>query len=313
MTRIAFIGIGTMGLPMARNLLAAGHDVVACDLDPERARRVDGHVASTASAAADGADVVIASLPTAEAVEKVAQAIVGTGVRTFIDMSTSPPSLARRLAGDLGATGIDVLDAPVSGGPYGAIARSLSVMVGGGEAAFTREEGLLHDVGATLVVRVGGPGAGQTAKLCNNLIAGATMVAVAKACAIAEREGIDAATLYEILTASTADSRVLRVRFPLPGVDAAHPSSREYEPLFALDLIVKDLELARALADEQGLAPGVAASALEEFRRAQAGGHGSLDYSAVYLTQGEPRCAPPAPGPSPRRRASSVSGSMTTP
>ncbi len=123
-------------------------------------------------------------------------------------------------------------------------------------------------------------------KLCNNLVAGATMVALAEACAIAEREGIDAATLYEILTASTADSRVLRVRFPLPGVDAAHPSSSDYEPLFALDLIVKDLALALELAEEDGLVPSVAAAALEAYRRAQATGHGSLDYSAVYLTQG---------------------------
>jgi 3-hydroxyisobutyrate dehydrogenase len=282
--RIAFIGVGTMGLPMARNLVAAGHDVVACDLDPDRARMVDGPVASTVREAVDGADLAIASLPTAEAVEDVGKAIAGTGVRTFVDMSTSPPSLARKLADELGASGTDVLDAPVSGGPHGASARTLSVMVGGYEAVFAREEAILRDVGAALVVRVGGPGAGQTAKLCNNLIAGATMVAVAEACAIAEREGIGSATLYEILTASTADSRVLRVRFPLPGVDAAHPSSRDYEPLFALDLIVKDLALAQALADEHGLAPNAAASALEEFRRAQAAGHGSLDYSAVYLT-----------------------------
>jgi 3-hydroxyisobutyrate dehydrogenase len=284
--RIAFIGIGTMGLPMARNLLAAGHDVVVCDLDPERARIVGGRAAPTTREAADGADVAIASLPSARAVEEVAQEIVGSGVRTFVDMSTSPPSLARKVAGDLGATGIDVLDAPVSGGPHGAASRTLSVMVGGDEGVFTREEGLLRDVGSRLVIRVGAAGAGQAAKLCNNLIAGATMVALAEACAIAEREGIDAATLYEILTASTADSRVLRVRFPRPGVDGSHPSSSEYEPLFAVDLIVKDLALALELAEEHGLVPSVTAAALDDYRRAQAAGHGSLDYSAVYLTQG---------------------------
>ncbi len=273
-----------MGLPMARNLIAAEHDVVACDLDADRARLVGGRVAPSAREASEGAEVAIASLPSAAAVEDVARAIADSAVRTFVDMSTSPPSLARRLAGELG-TGIDVLDAPISGGPHGAAARTLSVMVGGEQSVFSREEGLLHDVGARLVVRVGGPGAGQSAKLCNNLIAGATMVALAEACAIAVREGIDAATLYEILTASTADSRVLRVRFPLPGVDPAHPSSSEYEPLFALDLIVKDLALACELAEEDGLAPSLAAAALESCRRAQAAGHGSLDYSAVYLTQ----------------------------
>ena len=275
-----------MGLPMARNLLAAGHDVVACDLDPERARLVDGHVASTAREAADGAQVAIASLPSAGAVDEVARAIAGSGVRSFVDMSTSPPSLARKLADDLSPTGTDVLDAPVSGGPHGAAARTLSVMVGGEERVFSREVGILRDVGARLVVRVGGAGAGQAVKLCNNLVAGATMAALAEACAIAEREGIDAARLYEILTMSTADSRVLRVRFPLPGVDASHPSSSDYDALFALDLIVKDLALACELAEEDGLAPIVAAAALETYRRAQAAGHGSLDYSAVYLTQG---------------------------
>jgi 3-hydroxyisobutyrate dehydrogenase len=283
--RIAFIGIGTMGLPMARNLRAAGHDVVACDLDPERARMAAGQVAQTARQAADGADVAIASLPSAAAVEAVAEAVAGIGIRTFVDMSTSPPSLARTLAADLGAAGIDVLDAPVSGGPHGAAARTLSVMVGGDENVFAREEGLLRDVGARLVVRVGEAGAGQAAKLCNNLIAGVTMAALAEACAIAEREGIEPSTLYEILAASTADSRVLRVRFPLPGVDETHPSSSEYEPLFGLDLMEKDLALACELAAEHGLAPAVAAAALEEYRRAQAAGHGALDYSAVYLTQ----------------------------
>jgi 3-hydroxyisobutyrate dehydrogenase len=283
--RIAFIGVGTMGLPMARNLLAAGHDVVACDLDLERARIVDGRVAATAREAADGAEVAIASLPSAAAVEEVAHAIADSGLRTFVDMSTSPPALARRLVGDLATAGVGALDAPVSGGPHGAAARTLSVMVGGDESVFAREEGLLRDVGARLVVRVGGPGTGQTAKLCNNLIAGVTMAALAEACAIAEREGIEASTLYELLTASTADSRVLRVRFPLPGVEPEHPSSSAYEPLFALDLIVKDLALACELAEEHGVAPGLAAVALEAYRRAQVGGHGELDYSAVYLTQ----------------------------
>ena len=246
---------------------------------------VDGPAAATAREAADGADVAIASLPTARAVEEVAHAIVGTGVRTFVDMSTGPPALARSLATELGAAGVDVLDAPVSGGPHGATARTLTVMVGGDEAVFAREASILRDVGAALVVRVGGAGAGQTAKLCNNLVAGATMAARAAACAVAEREGIEARTLYEILTASTADSRVLRVRFPRPGADDAHPSSSDYEALFALDLIVKDLALALELAEEHGLAPQVAAAALEDYRRAQAAGHGALDYSAVYLTQ----------------------------
>jgi 3-hydroxyisobutyrate dehydrogenase len=276
-----------MGLPMAQNLVAAGHDVIACDLDPERARAAGGAVAGTAREAAEGAEIAIASLPSPAAVEDVGLAMPAIGIRTFVDMSTGPPSLARRLADELGAAGIDALDAPVSGGPHGAKARTLSMMVGGQDQVFAHMEPVLHDVGAQHVVRVGGPGAGQTVKLCNNLVAAATMAALGEACAVAQAEGIDPATLYEVLTASTADSRVLRTRFPLAGADPAHPASSAYEALFALDLIVKDLALAGELAHEHELDLHVAASALSEYRRAQEAGHGSLDYSAVYLTKAE--------------------------
>lgn len=268
---------------MARNLVAAGHDVVACDLDVERARAAGGETAARPSEAAENAEVVITSLPSAAAVEEVAMAVAAADIRAFVDMSTGPPALARRLASDLDPSGIDVLDAPVSGGPHGAAAHSLAVMVGGKADVFARLEPMLHDVGAHLVVRVGGPGAGQAVKLCNNLVAGATMAALAEACVIAEREGIDATTLYDVLKASTADSRVLRVRFPLPGVEAAHPSSSDYEPLFALELIVKDLALARELAEAHAVDTEVADAALAAYRRAQAAGRGSLDYSAIYL------------------------------
>ena len=147
---------------------------------------------------------------------------------------------------------------------------------------FERVRPLFEAVGG-LVVHVGGPGAGQTAKLCNNLIAGATMAALAEACALAEREGIDPRVLYELLSASTGDSRVLRNRFPLAGANDAHPASRDWTPLFALHLMVKDLKLALELADEQGIDATVAEAALERYEAAQAAGHGALDYSGVFL------------------------------
>jgi 3-hydroxyisobutyrate dehydrogenase len=269
-TRVAFIGLGTMGLPMARNLVAAGHAVVGFDLDPSRVEQLGAGVAASAAEAAAQADVVIASLPTPQAVEAVAAEIPPE--RAFVDMSTGPPELARRLA----ARFESALDAPVSGGPRGAEDASLTIMVGGRPDVFERLEPLLRALGRPFLV--GGPGAGQTAKLCNNLIAGATMVALAEACAIAEREGIEPRLLYELLTTSTGDSRVLRNRFPLPGVDPAHPSSNDYEPLFMLDLIVKDLAFALELGDSP-----VAAAALDAYRKGQAAGHGALDYSAVFL------------------------------
>lgn len=275
MTRVAFHGLGTMGLPMARNLLAAGHDVFGYDLDPSRVEALGG--------AAGGAsvEVTIASLPSPEAVEAVAHGLPGTSVTTFVDMSTGPPALARRLSDELRAAGIDSLDAPVSGGPVGAEAATLSIFAGGSPEAYARVEPLLRALGS-LVVHVGGPGTGQVVKLCNNLMAGVNMVGVAEACAVAERAGIDAATLYELITRSTGDSRVLRTRFPLAGADPAHPANRDFEPMFMLDLIVKDVALACELAEEHGVDPEVARAALAAYRRAQEQGLGRLDYSAVF-------------------------------
>jgi 3-hydroxyisobutyrate dehydrogenase-like beta-hydroxyacid dehydrogenase len=272
-SRVAFIGLGTMGLPMARNLVAAGHEVVGCDLDSTRAEALGARVAATAADAAEDAEFAVLSLPSPEAVGLVAGELP-RGV-LLIDMSTGPPALARRLAEEFEAA----LDAPVSGGPRGAESATLTIMVGGRPDAYERAEPLLRSLGRSVLV--GGPGAGQTAKLCNNLIAGATMAAIAEACAIAEREGIDPGTLYELLTSSTGDSRVLRTRFPLPGVDPSHPASNGYEPLFMLELIAKDLGLALDLA---GDAP-VASAALAEYRRAQEAGLGELDYSAVFLAK----------------------------
>lgn len=271
MTRIAFFGLGTMGLPMARNLVAAGHEVVGHDLDSAKAAEFAGE---------GPAEIAIASLPSASAVEEVARGLHGS-VEVFVDMSTSPPALARRLAVDLG---IDSLDAPVSGGPRGAEAATLSIFAGGSAEAFERVEPVLRTLG-TVVAHVGGPGAGQVVKLCNNLMAGVNMAAVAEACAVAAREGIDPALFYELVTASTGDSRVLRTRYPLPGADESHPANRDFEAMFMVDLIAKDLTLVSELAREAGVQPDMAEAALAEYRKAQQSGHGRLDYSAVYLSK----------------------------
>jgi 3-hydroxyisobutyrate dehydrogenase len=274
-TRIAFYGLGTMGLPMARNLVGAGHEVLGYDLSPARAAEFAG---------TGPAEIAIASLPSAAAVEEVARSLPGSGVELFVDMSTSPPALARQLGDELGAAGIAALDAPVSGGPRGAEAATLSIFVGGSEVAFARVEPVFRALGS-VVAHVGGPGAGQVVKLCNNLMAGVNMAAVAEACALAVREGIDPALFYELVTASTGDSRVLRTRYPLAAADESHPVNRDFEAMFMLDLIVKDLALACALAVEAGVAPAMAEAALGEYRKAQNDGHGRLDYSAVYLSK----------------------------
>ncbi len=284
MARVAVVGLGTMGLPIARHLIAAGHAVVACDTDPSRARLLGAEVALFPDEAAAGADAVLTSLPSPQSVEEVLLGTRGVGMSArpgslVIDVSTGPPTLARRLAAQLPA--LAVLDAPVSGGPHGAEAGTLTVMVGGDKEAFERARPLFESFGR-LVLHVGPHGAGQAAKLCNNLVAGVTMAALAEACALAEREGLTPAVLYAILCASTGDSRVLRSRYPLGGVDASHPSSRGFAPLFTIDLLAKDLVLAFELAEEHGLDARVLELAIEVYRESQARGDGPLDYSAVF-------------------------------
>jgi len=259
---------------MARNLVAAGHEVVGHDLEPARAEEFSGGAP---------AEIAIASLPSTAAVEEVARALPDTGVEVFVDMSTSPPALARQLADELGGHAIVSLDAPVSGGPRGAEGATLSIFVGGSAEGFARVEPVLRALGS-VVAHIGGPGAGQVVKLCNNLMAGANMVAVAEACAVAAREGIDPKLFYELVTASTGDSRVLRTRYPLPGADEAHPANRDFEPMFMLDLIVKDLAFACELAAQVGVEAELARTALAAYVRGQELGLGRRDYSAVYLT-----------------------------
>lgn len=280
-----------MGLPMARHLVAAGHDVVACDLDPDRARAVGTTVARSPAEAAAGADVAILSLPSPAAVEHAALGPGGAAEglsagAVLVDMSTSPPALARRLAEALDPAGIQVIDAPVSGGPVGADAGTLAIMVGGPEAAFERCRPLFDAMGAR-VERVGDHGAGQTVKLCNNMIVACAMAAIGESCRLLEQEQIDPVLAYACFTSSTSDSTVMRRRFPVAGVRPEHPASNDYEPLFRLDLLVKDLGLALELAAEHRLSTPLAEAAAGVYREALAAGLAGLDYSAVYRVQGK--------------------------
>ena len=289
--KVAFIGLGTMGLRMAAHLVAGGHEVVACDVDPAAAAALKGaaRIAASPADAVAGVDVAITSLPSVQIVEQVFLGAGGLRLAaapgtTLVDMSTSPPTLARLLHAECAAAGLAVLDAPISGGPTGAAAATLTIMVGGEAAAFERVRPLFELMGS-LVRLVGGPGAGQAAKLCNNLIAGCNMAALAESCAIAAEEGIDPSVFYELVTASTGDSKVLRNRYPLAGVSDKHPASADWRPMFMLDLIVKDLELAQELAAAHGVGSELTDSALAQYRKGQEAGHGALDYSAVFLVK----------------------------
>jgi 3-hydroxyisobutyrate dehydrogenase len=287
-TTVAFAGLGRMGRLMSARLVAAGYAVRGYDLDP--AAVVEGvEPCASARAAARGADVAITMLPSPEAVRTATLGDDGlagglAAGALCIDMSTAPPALARELASALARRGIDALDAPVSGGTIGAEAGTLTIMVGGTAAAAERARPLFEALGR-LVVHVGDHGLGQAAKLCNNLCAGINMAAIAQSLALARREGLDPGVLYELLSSSTGDSRVLRTRFPAAVSDTT-PAAHGFAPMFTVDLMEKDLALAEQLAAEHGVEAQPLAAALALYRRAQSEGHGALDYSAIALTTG---------------------------
>ncbi len=277
-----------MGGPMARRLMAAGFEVVVSDVAPEPVAALCAEGATRAedpAAAAAAADATITSLPTPAIVEDVLTGergvLAGAAAgHVVLEMSTSAPSLARRLAAAGAERGVFVLDAPVSGGPRGADAGTLAIMVGGDADAFARVGPLLDELGG-VVRHMGAPGSGQATKLTNNLLAATHMAVLAEAVALARSEGLDPAAVYEIVSSGTGDSRVLRNRYPVPGVLEHAPASNDWAPLFPVDLLVKDVGLALEAAAEHGLEMPVVAAARERYLAAMEAGYGDLDYSAV--------------------------------
>lgn len=291
---MAVIGVGRMGGPMARRLLAAGHEVTVYDTSPEalaRLRAQGAAVARDPAGAAGSGEVTITSLPTPDVLESVVLGERGVfaGAATgslVIDMSTSLPSLARRLDEAARERRVAVLDAPVTGGPRGAQQGILTIMVGGEPEAFARALPLLEVLGS-VVRHMGPPGSGQATKLTNNVLAAAHMAVLSEAVALARSEGLDLAKVYEVVSNGTGDSRVLRNRYPVPEVLPDAPASNDWKPLFPVDLIAKDVSLALATAAEHGLSLPVAREALSRYREAQAAGLGELDYSAVARLFGD--------------------------
>jgi 3-hydroxyisobutyrate dehydrogenase-like beta-hydroxyacid dehydrogenase len=277
-----------MGAPIARRLLAAGHAVTVCDRSDAAARTLCAQGATRGddpAGAAAAVEVTITSLPTPEIIETVVLGDRGvlSGAAPgslLIEMSTSLPSLARRLAVTGRERGVAVLDAPVTGGPRGAERGTLAIMVGGAVEAYERAAPLLAALGG-VVRHMGPPGAGQATKLTNNVLAATHMAVLAEAVALARSEGLDLAQVYEIVSNGTGDSRVLRNRYPVPGVVPEAPASHDWAALFPVDLIAKDVALALATAAEHDLTLPVAEVALARYRAAQAEHLGDLDYSVV--------------------------------
>lgn len=284
MGKIAFIGLGAMGRPMAQTLRDAGLDVVGIDLSEEMRAQFDQAVPPTQSAV-QNADVVITMLPEGQHVADVHANLVRDHVPSnalLIDCSTIDVDIAKELASQAGSKGFEMLDAPVSGGPAGAETGSLSFMVGGTSPAFERAQPILKLMGQK-VVHFGGAGAGQAAKASHNMICGITAMAVMEGFALADALDLDLEKFYELCAGAAAQSWTLENRCPIPGIVPSAPSSQNFAPGFAARLMAKDLRLAQAAAASSGQGTPFGAKAAEAFT-AFAELRGDQDFSAYYST-----------------------------
>jgi len=286
MAKIAFIGLGHMGGGMAPNLAKAGHDVRAFDLVAAAVEHaVDGGCAAAGSAAdaVKGADVVITMLPAAQHVRAVFENDVApnaTKGALLIDCSTIDVASARAVGGAMTAQGFDFVDAPVSGGIAAAASGNLTFMVGGSDAAFAKAQPYLEPM-AKAVIHAGDLGAGQAAKICNNMILGATMAATCEAFAMAEKLGLDLQTFYDISSKASGQSWSMTSYCPVPGVGPDTPADHDYEGGFAAALMLKDLRLAMDAAQSAGAYTPMGAEAEKLYQRFVDRGGGNKDFSGL--------------------------------
>ena len=244
---IAFIGLGNMGAPMAANLIKAGHAVTGFDT---MAKPEGMALAPSAAAAAAGADVVITMLPNGAILRSVAAEVIPAMKQGAVlcDCSTVDVDSARAVAEQAAAEGLGALDAPVSGGVGGASAGTLTFMVGGTEAAFAIVKPLF-DVMGQKAVHCGAAGAGQSAKICNNMILGVTMIATCEAFALADKLGLDRQKMFDVVSTSSGYSWTMNAYCPAPGVGPKSPADNGYKPGFAAELMLKDLRLSQQAAE----------------------------------------------------------------
>lgn len=289
MTKVAFIGLGHMGGPMAANLVKAGHEVSGFDLAPPAldAARANGiTVAGSGAAAAADADVVITMLLHGTQVVDVysggllAAAKPGT---LFIDSSTIDVDSAREARELAIAAGHRGMDAPVSGGVVGAEAGTLTLMVGGDDADFAEAEPLLSVMGGR-VVHCGGSGAGQAAKICNNMILGISMIAVSEAFVLGEKLGLSNQALFDVSSTASGQCWALTTNCPVPGPVPNSPANRDYEPGFAGQLMAKDLGLALAALESTGTDARMGTLAADLYTHFADEGGAGLDFSAIINT-----------------------------
>jgi 3-hydroxyisobutyrate dehydrogenase len=286
MAIIAFIGVGNMGGGMALNLVKAGHEVWAFDLSAEALARVVAGGATAASSAADaagGADAIITMLPAGSHVRAAYEGELFAAAQphaVLIDCSTIDVATAKAMGEAAAQKGLAMVDAPVSGGTAAADGGTLTFMVGGPDAAFAQAQPILAQMGKA-VIHAGGPGMGQAAKICNNMILGATMVATAEAFVLAEKLGLEAQTFFDISSKASGQSWSMTAYCPVPGPVPTAPSNRDYQGGFAAALMLKDLKLAMAAAQGSGASVPMGAQAEALYQLLVNNGGSGTDFSGI--------------------------------
>jgi 3-hydroxyisobutyrate dehydrogenase len=286
MAKIAFIGLGHMGGGMAPNLVKAGHEVRAFDLVADAVDKAAAAGCSPASSAADAvkdADVVITMLPAAKHVRAVYENDVAPNAKPgtlLIDCSTIDVASAREVGAGLDELGFEFVDAPVSGGIAAAAGGSLTFMVGGSDDAFEKARPFLEPM-AKAVIHAGHLGAGQAAKICNNMILGATMIVTCEAFVLAQKLGLDPKVFFDISSKASGQSWSMTSYAPVPGVGPETPADHDYEGGFAAALMLKDLKLADEAAKSVGAYTPIGGEAEELFQRFVDRGGGNKDFSAI--------------------------------
>lgn len=287
--KVAFIGLGNMGGGMAANLVKAGHQVRAFDLAEEaldKARANGCETFGTVREAVQGVDAVVSMLPNGTIVEKVySEDVIGHAPAgaVLLDCSTIDVATAKRVVEAASTAGYEAVDAPVSGGIAAANAGTLTFMVGGTDSAFARAEPLLAKMGKA-VIHAGAAGAGQAAKICNNMLLGIHMIGTCEAFAMAERLGLDAQKFYDISSVSSGQCWSMTSYCPVPGVGPQSPADNDYQGGFAAALMLKDLKLAMEAAQSSGAKVPMGERAKELYEAFVAASNGGMDFSAIIKT-----------------------------
>lgn len=292
---VGFVGIGNMGKPMVHNLLNAGYRIKAFDIvDSAMDAAVKGgaEAATSAKDAAMGVDAVVTMLPSGKHVRDVylgeAGVIAAASESTLlIDSSTIDVETARDVNEAATSAGLDMVDAPVSGGVSGAENAALTFMVGGSEWAFERAEPLLKTMGKT-IIHAGGAGTGQAAKICNNMILGLSMIGVSEAFILAERLNLDVQKLFDIASKASGQCWALTTYCPVPGPVPSSPANRDYQPGFTAEMMLKDLRLSQEASQKVGVATPLGAAATAIYTLYTNSGHSKTDFSGIInMIRGE--------------------------